>query len=319
MMHNYLIFLGVPEENIELSVVHVPQDARDYSEYKVIWRDKVSLPTRLMNARGHLGEIAIRELRSGVRMVRSLLVRLIAGVDLYEVQANTREIMYINDMQREEEREEEREREMALRAELEEKNKQLEAMARIDKRTGILNLEGGEQFLSDIWSILARNKDDKLCMLMIDIDYFKKFNDTYGHEVGNITLRTVAQTIQSCIRDSDRVFRYGGEEFVVVLTNTGLPEAKIAAEKIRLAVEKQTIPLNDERNIGCTISLGVTSLKPHDYREEPKEVIIKEVIAVSDAAMYKAKGKEGDPFGRNRCSSIVFSRAEAQAYLANRR
>lgn len=125
-----------------------------------------------------------------------------------------------------------------------------------------------------------------LCLAMIDLDFFKKINDTYGHVVGDFVLKHVAGRIQAAVRDFDMVGRFGGEEFVIIMTNTHLELAKIIAERIRKGVMDTPLHLK-EFSIPVTISLGVAMLR----KSERKEALIER----ADKAMYEAKKA-----GRNR-------------------
>jgi two-component system, cell cycle response regulator len=121
---------------------------------------------------------------------------------------------------------------------------------------------------------------------MIDLDYFKKINDTYGHVVGDFVLRHVGQRIQAAVRDFDKVGRFGGEEFVIIMTNANLELAEVIAERIRKGVMETPLHLKDI-NINVTISLGVAMLKNGERKEA--------LLDRADAAMYEAKKA-----GRNR-------------------
>ena len=122
--------------------------------------------------------------------------------------------------------------------------------------------------------------------MMIDIDFFKKVNDTYGHASGDEVLRTVASIIKAQLRESDIPARYGGEEFAVLLPYTHIDEAKIVGERLRKAVEEASIQL-DKLNINVTISMGLAELTPDLSGEE--------LFKLADKALYEAKES-----GRNR-------------------
>ena len=122
--------------------------------------------------------------------------------------------------------------------------------------------------------------------MMIDIDFFKKVNDTYGHASGDKVLRTVASVIKAQLRESDIPARYGGEEFAVLLPYTHIDEAKIVGERLRKAVEETTVSL-DNLNINVTISMGLAEFRQDESGEE--------LFAQADKALYKAKES-----GRNR-------------------
>ncbi|MFH2050370.1 MAG: sensor domain-containing diguanylate cyclase [bacterium] len=126
-----------------------------------------------------------------------------------------------------------------------------------------------------------------LSLIMVDIDWFKKFNDSYGHEVGNIVLRDLAKIIHSCIRDVDIFVRYGGEEFVVILPQTPQNEAIVIGNRIREQVEKTAIDAGKHGLLNVTVSVGISSF-PENGR--PQE----ELVTVADEALYQAKDE-----GRN--------------------
>ncbi|MEC9092127.1 MAG: GGDEF domain-containing protein [Planctomycetota bacterium] len=134
--------------------------------------------------------------------------------------------------------------------------------------------------------------DRSLSVLMIDIDYFKKFNDRYGHSVGDLVLQTIANAIQESLRESDFVARLGGEEFAVLLPETNRPEALVVAEQIRLAVDQAS-----ESEAGCpqevSVSIGVTEVDALDDGNS--------VMERADLAMYSAKRE-----GRNQVFSVDF-------------
>lgn len=121
-----------------------------------------------------------------------------------------------------------------------------------------------------------------LSVIMIDIDWFKKLNDGYGHEVGNSVLKHLASVIRDCVRDVDIFARYGGEEFVVILPQTALAEAKHISERIRSQVESTIMDTGDKGRVKITVSIGVSSYPENGRSEE-------ELVTVADQALYKAK------------------------------
>ncbi|MBI4682604.1 MAG: GGDEF domain-containing protein [Nitrospirae bacterium] len=133
-----------------------------------------------------------------------------------------------------------------------------------------------------------------LSLIMIDIDYFKKFNDTYGHPQGDIVLRSVADVFEKTIRTTDTAARYGGEEFAVILPETDIKGAVIIAEKLRQIVEKLELKLGD-KIVNVTISLGVTNYDPARGRKTKAEI-----IDAADKALYNSKKT-----GRNKLSIVV--------------
>ncbi|UTC64385.1 sensor domain-containing diguanylate cyclase [Treponema sp. OMZ 788] len=130
-------------------------------------------------------------------------------------------------------------------------------------------------------------KKDALSILMLDIDFFKQVNDTYGHAAGDIVLEEVARVIKSCTRNADTAARYGGEEFVVMLNNTPSNAAMAIAERIRKLVEDKVILYNGQ-SIKVTISIGVSS---YNFDLEPA----KSIVERADKALYESKQN-----GRNR-------------------
>jgi len=124
-----------------------------------------------------------------------------------------------------------------------------------------------------------------LSIIFFDIDHFKQINDSYGHECGDIVLASAANSIKEAVRGSDIVYRYGGEEFVIILSDTTLDGATVMAERIRSKIENHTIAYGMDI-IKLTASLGVSTLRGNDTAES--------LIKRADNAMYLAKDK-----GRN--------------------
>jgi diguanylate cyclase (GGDEF)-like protein len=117
---------------------------------------------------------------------------------------------------------------------------------------------------------------------MIDIDFFKQINDTFGHQVGDDILKEMASVIQREVRDVDILARYGGEEFAVLLPQTALRQAEAVAERIRLAVEDTEFQFSGG-NIRLTVSLGVAAYPESAIDSQT------ELVQTADAAMYEAK------------------------------
>lgn len=166
----------------------------------------------------------------------------------------------------------------------------LEHQSSIDGLTGIANRRRFDEFLDQEWRRAIRNKTS-LSLIMMDIDYFKLFNDNYGHLVGDDCLKQVAQTLTEAIyRSSDLVARFGGEEFMCVLPDTDIVGAVNIAKRFRESVETLDIrhdysPTTDH----ITISLGVATTSPS--RQLPPTSLIDD----ADKQLYKAKRT-----GRNR-------------------
>jgi two-component system cell cycle response regulator len=142
-------------------------------------------------------------------------------------------------------------------------NDLLSAIALADSLTEISNRRALE------WDLprqikKSRTQGGPLSLIILDVDYFKKVNDTYGHLVGDRLLQLLSQRLRHNLRSKDTPFRFGGEEFVVVLTNTTGDEAMIVAERLNRIVGEQPFAINENLTIPVTISLGVATLQPDD-------------------------------------------------------
>ena len=180
-------------------------------------------------------------------------------------------------------------RERLLTAQLTEANKKLSLMAIIDSLTGLYNRMHFNETIQKEWKRTYRY-GRPVTFIMLDVDHFKKVNDTYGHLSGDIVLKTVAKTIKEKTRDSDFVARYGGEEFAIILTETPLKNGIVAAEKIRQAIESKKIKTLNDKTVKVTVSCGVATVEPQTNIESPEKLIDK-----ADKALYKAKNT-----GRNK-------------------
>lgn len=178
---------------------------------------------------------------------------------------------------------------------LEEANRMLKDLSEKDGLTGIWNRRAFDEQLNVEWH-RASLKSQMLSLIMLDIDYFKKYNDTYGHQAGDICLKQVANALELAVwKTEDVVFRYGGEEFVVILPGADVARAERIGEMIRKTVESLAIPHSaSEISQFVTISLGVNSIVPNEEKS------IEQFIEGADQALYQAKQS-----GRNRCRSFV--------------
>lgn len=158
------------------------------------------------------------------------------------------------------------------------KKKNLSDLAYSDNLTGLYNRRSFDKKLADEWKRRKRYKRP-LSLIMIDIDHFKKVNDTYGHQKGDAVLKTVAGIVIDNMRLSDYPCRYGGEEMAVILSETSKKDAAVAAEKLRKLVEKS---VKEIEGIRVTISLGVST-----YLEKMNEP--GDLIKAADECLYKAK------------------------------
>jgi two-component system cell cycle response regulator len=154
-----------------------------------------------------------------------------------------------------------------------------------DQLTGVMSFSHVMEALEEHVNKVAQTRNS-LCVMMIDLDFFKRVNDTYGHLVGDSVLIHTAERIRSAIRDFDMVGRFGGEEFTVILTNADMTLARVIAERIRQDIAGT--PFHAKGHIiELTVSLGVAMLRPSESRES--------ILERADVAMYEAKQT-----GRNR-------------------
>ncbi len=143
---------------------------------------------------------------------------------------------------------------------------------------------------------LAHRNARHLSVIFFDIDHFKEINDNFGHECGDLALSSAANCIKQTVRGSDMVFRYGGEEFVILLSDTNLEGAVSMAERIRNNIENHTIAYGMEV-FKLTASLGVSSLKGNDSAES--------FISRADSAMYSAKQNGRNQVQAEQLASLV--------------
>ena len=166
---------------------------------------------------------------------------------------------------------------------------ELSAVGMLDQLTGIPNRRSFDNRLELEWSRAIREKTP-ISFLILDVDKFKSYNDTFGHQQGDVTLQTIAKTIkQSVKRLIDFAARWGGEEFVVLLPATDSTGAFRVAEMIRKAIENTEVPCSDPGGRKVTVSIGVCTQIPE------QDSSVSDFIAAADTALYKAKEA-----GRNR-------------------
>ncbi len=174
-------------------------------------------------------------------------------------------------------------------------NQAMEKMADMSVRddlTGLFNRRYMNELLEREFSRAQRYGNDLSCLL-IDMDFFKQINDSYGHIFGDFVLKRFAQHLAENVRESDFCFRYGGEEFLVLLPNTDIEGACNTGEKLRSAVEAYTFR-DGETATNATISIGSVSFKEH----RPQDV--RSMLAFADKALYRAKAE-----GRNRIKAYL--------------
>ena len=179
-----------------------------------------------------------------------------------------------------------------MKGALERANKQLEILSSIDPLTQILNRRGLEEVLASAWQINERQQGE-LSILMIDIDFFKPYNDNYGHPQGDKCLVQVANTLNETLnRATDSLARYGGEEFIVVLPFTPVEGARFKAKELSLALLSQKIK-HEYSSIFpyVTVSIGIATTSAADQVANASEL-----IKQADIALYQAKDQ-----GLNNC------------------
>ena len=159
-------------------------------------------------------------------------------------------------------------------------NALLYRMAITDELTGLYSIRHFRQAIAKKHS-LFQEFGEKMTLLMVDIDNFKKVNDTYGHPAGDAILRDVGKCMLSSIREPDMGFRYGGEEFTVILPASDIPAGKVVAERMRALIEHFPFKI-DQHVLKLTVSIGVASW-PASAES------IKEIISEADKALYEAK------------------------------
>lgn len=169
---------------------------------------------------------------------------------------------------------------------LREANRRLQDLATLDGLTGIFNHRAAKERLATEWN-RARRYDSPLSVLMLDVDKFKQYNDTFGHPAGDEVLKRVASLLREKARETDIVARYGGEEFMVILPNTGEEASATFAERLRDAIESEEWPLRP-----VSASVGAATMNA-DYKTAD------DLVAAADKALYFSKEN-----GRNRITHV---------------
>src|SRR4051794_21934421 len=174
------------------------------------------------------------------------------------------------------------ERANELNAELLRANTRLTELAATDGLTGLKNYRHFREVLDSTWSLAIR-QGRPLSVAMLDVDEFKRYNDAFGHQAGDDVLCTLSTVLRATVRRHDLVARYGGEEFILLLPDTGLSASRVAAERLRVAVERYDWPLR-----AVTVSVGVATLD--EGTRDPTGLIER-----ADNSLYRSKRG-----GRNR-------------------
>jgi diguanylate cyclase (GGDEF)-like protein len=170
--------------------------------------------------------------------------------------------------------------------------------ATVDRLTGVPNRHA---LLAELFAEIERASryERPLCVAFVDIDHFKAVNDTYGHAAGDIVLRGVAQTLAANLRASDMIGRYGGEEFMLILTETNVEDGAALSEKLRMIVERLRFKVDGNPDLSVTISIGIAGGSGAQLRLDA-------LVRDADAAMYSAKS-----LGRNQ--TYIFEEPDEDA------
>jgi two-component system, cell cycle response regulator len=174
------------------------------------------------------------------------------------------------------------------RAEVELLNRELTDIALRDSLTGLANRRALDEELEQLEARVARY-GHSYCVALLDVDHFKPYNDTYGHQAGDAVLKAVAAELKAQVRGGDAVYRYGGEEFLCIFPEQSLAGASVAAERMRSGLEALAIPHSGSAGGVLTLSAGLAVLGAGDTRS------VGEVLKEADDALYRAK-----KLGRNR-------------------
>lgn len=167
------------------------------------------------------------------------------------------------------------------------RQRETEHAANSDALTGLNNRRWLEEMMVRFKG-KALNELQPVSVLMLDVDHFKRFNDTFGHKSGDLVLQMVAQTMRKRLRPSDMVARYGGEEFIILLPHTAASEAQVVAERLRKGVEQCQVSAEQGQELPpVTISIGIAPWRTGEALEE--------MVDAADKALYRAKAN-----GRNR-------------------
>jgi diguanylate cyclase (GGDEF)-like protein len=195
-----------------------------------------------------------------------------------------------------------REQEARLKVqELNHQNRQLAERATHDVLTGIANRAAFEEQLIEACAS-ARQNHTPIGLILMDLDRFKKLNDTFGHQMGDETLGMVGGVLKQVVTETQFAARYGGEEFALIVINSTARELRALAEEIRLSIAKLRIPYQD-RYIPITVSLGAAHMSPDDPDLEPRKLLRR-----ADQYLYEAKNA-----GRNRVVCVDSRQAATQS------
>lgn len=173
------------------------------------------------------------------------------------------------------------------------KSKDFEQQYKLATTDGLTGLYNHRYFQEQMTNALEHSKryETEFSLIIIDIDYFKKFNDSYGHQCGDRVLRLVAQTLKKNVRATDIVCRYGGEEMSIILPNIGYQDAIFTAQKLCKMVSEKEVHTNNDKTTNVTISLGVAT-----YPQDADNT--QDLIKKADERLYKAKENGRNQVGK---------------------
>ncbi len=159
-------------------------------------------------------------------------------------------------------------------------NEELKTASRVDGLTGLYNRRYWQERFDEMDKLCVRREKPSTA-LMLDIDHFKRINDTYGHQAGDKVIKMLAALIKRCVRETDLAGRYGGEEFAIILNDSSVEDAKIVAERIR-QLAKRLVVEHEGESISFTVSLGLAQFSP-DFKGAMAW------LECADQALYEAK------------------------------
>ena len=275
-----------------LALVRLIMDLPEYEQKKIIILDIERFSSGLLNDLDKIvsqfqkeGEERLQKIKDTkfILLFLTLLVLLLEILFIFRPMVNR--IVALSQMK--ESALEDLEKQVKLRTlHLEKMNKQLNQLAHHDALTGLRNRLNMEANIEEVLEASQKNGIE-FAVLMLDLDWFKRVNDQYGHDVGDFVLRELAQILKQSVREGDHVYRAGGEEFVVLLNRISYQDAKQKAERIRQSVENYVFMANGVK-LRKTISGGL-------YHSSLMNVSsVKELLKQADKALYRAKNS-----GRN--------------------
>ena len=174
-----------------------------------------------------------------------------------------------------------------LQGEIERQNRELERLSISDGLTGLFNHRHIHALLNEEFERADRTAE-RLTVAMFDLDRFKSVNDTHGHQAGDRVLEQLADILRESAREIDRIGRYGGEEFMVLLPGTSIDDAEVFVERVRREVARRPFAIGTDEPLHMTISVGVATY-PHERINSPETL-----VRVADEALYAAKAAGRD-------------------------